>query len=179
MLSGLHVHGLGGILVLAATFAVAPNLSLLGTAYLMGPGFAIGTGTIVSPTDVVLGPVPAVPFVSAIPEGTPPWWASLLVVLPVVLAVLVAVRTTNAYPVRSFPESILRGLLTGGFAVFVTTVSVFLAGGAIGPGRMQHTGASGSAMLVASTILLMSGALVGSLVAGWRQIRGRSSGADQ
>ena len=33
-----------------ATVAVAPNAVLLGGAYLLGPGFAVGTGTVVSPS---------------------------------------------------------------------------------------------------------------------------------
>ena len=62
---------------------VAPNLALLGSAYLLGPGFAFGTGTTVSPTAVSLGAVPAFPVLAALPnEGPTPGWLVVLMGVP-------------------------------------------------------------------------------------------------
>jgi hypothetical protein len=171
LLSSLHVHTVGGVLVLAGTFAVAPNLSLLGSAYLLGPGFAVGTGTIVSPTDVLLGPVPAVPFVAALPDGTPPWWSSLLVLVPAVAAFVVLAVQRATLGRRPLIESLLRGLLTGVLAALGVTAAVALAGGAIGPGRMQDVGAAWASLLVAATVTLVIGSVAGSLVSAWRRVR--------
>ena len=58
MMSGLHLSRGDYVVYALATVSVAPNAVLLGSAYPLGPGFAVGTGTLVSPSAVVLGPVP-------------------------------------------------------------------------------------------------------------------------
>ena len=49
VLSRLHADASGGLLYTALVAAVAPNAVLLSGSYLLGPGFAVGTGTLVSP----------------------------------------------------------------------------------------------------------------------------------
>ena len=62
--------GVGGAaLLLLAQLAYAPNAVIWAVAYTLGPGFAFGTGTVVSPTGSVLGAVPAFPMLAAIPSG--------------------------------------------------------------------------------------------------------------
>jgi hypothetical protein len=46
-------------------------------------------------------------------------------------------------------------------------VAVGLAGGAVGPGRMAHVGASLSQTFVAATVAMGIGGLVGGLLATW------------
>ena len=54
-----------------------PERRAAGGVYLVGPGFALGTGTVVSPAEVDLGPVPALPVLAAIPaDGPAPGWVS-------------------------------------------------------------------------------------------------------
>ena len=171
LMSGLHVHPLGGVLVIAGSLAVAPNLGLLGAAYLLGPGLAVGTGTLVSPTDVLLGPVPAIPFVAALPDGTPPWWTSLLVLVPALVAFAVVLAQRAPLGRRPLVESLLRGLLTGVLGAVGVTGAVVLAGGAIGPGRMQDVGAPWASVLAAATVSLVIGSVAGSLVSAWRRVR--------
>ena len=48
-MSGLHLGPGDYVMYTLATMAVAPNAVLFGSAYLLGPGFAVGTGTLVSP----------------------------------------------------------------------------------------------------------------------------------
>ena len=61
VLSRLHADGPGSALYTVVVAMLAPNAALLGGSYLLGPGFAVGTASIVSPTTVVLGPLPAFP----------------------------------------------------------------------------------------------------------------------
>src|SRR5262249_36255646 len=61
------VAGQAGITVVC--LAYAPNAAIWGTAYLLGPGFAVGAGTVVSPSQVLLGPVPALPLFAGLPEA--------------------------------------------------------------------------------------------------------------
>ncbi len=61
MLSRLHADTSGGLLYTVLVAAVAPNAVLLSGSYLLGPGFAVGTGTVVSPVRGRARPRPGVP----------------------------------------------------------------------------------------------------------------------
>ena len=80
--------GAGDIAMLGAlTLVVLPNAMLFSSSYLLGPGFTVGTGTLVSPGLVVLGPLPLFPLLAALPDGGPtPAWAGWLIVTPVLIA---------------------------------------------------------------------------------------------
>jgi hypothetical protein len=60
------VSGQAGLTLIC--LAYAPNLAIWATAYLLGPGFALGVGSTVSPAMVALGPVPALPVLAALPR---------------------------------------------------------------------------------------------------------------
>ena len=47
--------------------AFVPNATLFSGSWLLGPGFAVGGATLVSPSAVVLGPLPVVPLLAALP----------------------------------------------------------------------------------------------------------------
>ncbi|WP_213815950.1 DUF6350 family protein [Glaciihabitans sp. dw_435] len=66
---GLHTEGLGGFALTLAQLAFLPNLVIWGVSWLVGPGFAIGVGSSVSPLGTSLGPIPAVPVLGALPLG--------------------------------------------------------------------------------------------------------------
>ena len=67
--------------VLSAT--LVPNAALFTGSYLLGPGFLVGTGTMVSPALVSLGPVPMFPLLAALPDnGATPAWAAYLIAVP-------------------------------------------------------------------------------------------------
>ena len=51
----------GAILLLLAQVAYVPNAAIWAVAFMLGPGFAFGSGTVVAPTGAALGPLPAVP----------------------------------------------------------------------------------------------------------------------
>jgi len=168
VLSRLHADTAGGLLYAVLVAAVAPNAVLLTGSYLVGPGFAVGTGTVVSPSVVVLGPVPAFPLLAALPdEGTPPVWWSAVVAAPVVAGLLAAWFAARRYPTRGYETGAMRGLATGIGAGVLTTVLVGLAGGAVGPGRMAEIGADLLETFVAGTVAMGIGGAVGGLAATW------------
>ncbi|HEU0182703.1 MAG TPA: DUF6350 family protein, partial [Agromyces mariniharenae] len=70
----------GGIALTVAELALLPNLVIWAAAWLLGPGFAIGTGTLVSPGGTLLGPVPGVPVLGALPTDVPGLGALWLIV---------------------------------------------------------------------------------------------------
>ncbi len=160
--------GEAALLVLLCLLLV-PNAVLLGGAYLLGPGFAVGAGTLVSPTTVVIGPVPVLPLLAALPEpGPTPAWTPWLVVVPFLLAGLVAARVERRDPRGRLEETAVRAVAGGVLAGLAVGAATALAGGAVGPGRMRTVGASGLEVTVHAVAALGIGALLGALaVVGW------------
>ena len=168
VLSRLHAQLAGGIFYTVLVAAVAPNAVLLTGAYLLGPGFALGTGTLVSPASVVLGPVPAFPLLAALPTpGAQPSWLAGLVAAPVVAAMVAVVLVLRRYPAFTWESGALRGLGTGLAGGVLTTVAVGLAGGSVGPGRMSDIGAAVLPTLASSTVAMGVGGLVAGVAATW------------
>jgi hypothetical protein len=152
--------------------AVAPNAVLFGSAYLLGPGFAVGTGTVVSPTMVALGPVPAFPLLAALPDAGPtPGWAVGLLAIPVIAGAAGAALAQRWYGVTAYDSSALRGFGTGFAAALLTTLAVALAGGPMGTGRMADIGAPVWEVLVAAVMAMSLGGLLAGLATAWWQRR--------
>jgi hypothetical protein len=76
------VAGQAGITLISIGYAV--NASIWVSAYLLGPGFAIGTDTAVRLTEVTLGPPPMVPLIAGLPEGPIGTAGTVLLALPVI-----------------------------------------------------------------------------------------------
>ena len=83
---GLAPDAVGGALLLLAQLAYVPNALIWSVSFIVGPGFAIGTGTVVAPTGTVLGQLPAFPMLAALPpgvhSGTAAWLAGLVLAFP-------------------------------------------------------------------------------------------------
>jgi hypothetical protein len=168
VLSRLHADVSGGLLYTALVAAVAPNAVLLSGSYLLGPGFAVGTGTLVSPGAVTLGPVPAFPLLAALPsEGTQPAWLSALVVAPVLASVVGVVVMLRRHPAFTYNSGALRGLGAGVLGGVLVTVLVALAGGAVGPGRMVDVGADLLDTVISATVAMGVGGLFAGVGATW------------
>jgi hypothetical protein len=172
VMTGLHLGAGDHVMYALATLAVAPNAVLFGCAYLLGPGFAVGTGTVVSPTLVALGPVPAFPLLAALPgDGPTPGWAVGLLAVPVLVGATGAVLAQRSYGVTAYDSAALRGFASGFGAALVTTVAIALAGGPMGTGRMADIGASTSEVFVAAVMAMSLGGLVAGVVTAWWQRR--------
>jgi hypothetical protein len=168
VLSRLHADVAGGLLYTVLVAAVAPNAVLLSGSYLLGPGFAVGTGTLVSPAVVTLGPVPAFPLLAALPsQGTPPTWLSALVAAPVAAAVLGTVLMLRRHPALTYDSGALRGLGSGVGGGLLLTALIALSGGAVGPGRMADVGAELLDTLVSATVSMGVGGLFAGVAATW------------
>ena len=75
----------GGIALVVAQLAFLPNLVVWLAAWMLGPGFALGTGTAVAPGGTLLGPVPGIPLLGALP-GAAPLFGVLWLLVPVLAA---------------------------------------------------------------------------------------------
>ena len=157
--------GIGSLLLLAA---IAPNVVLLASTYLLGTGFAVGTGTVVSPAEVTLGPVPSVPVLAALPaDGWAPGWAMGLVAVPVLAAAVAAFLVGRTMPTTSYQGAAVRGLGGGALAGVLLTVAASWAGGAIGPGRMTDVGITIGGTFLPAVAALALGGVLGALPATW------------
>lgn len=168
IMSRLHTDAgdAGVYTVLSAT--VVPNAALLASSYLLGPGFAVGAGTLVSPTLVQLGPLPMFPLLAALPGNgpTPAWTPFVLLLAPVVAAVAV-VRAARRRPTGRYEQGALRGCAAGMLAGVLLALLTGLAGGAVGPGRMQHVGAPVVDVAVHAMTAFGLGGLLGGVLAVW------------
>jgi hypothetical protein len=124
---------------------------------------------VVSPSAVVLGPLPAFPLLAALPTpGPQPAWPTALVALPVLAGALAAALAVRRHPVFGYESGAGRGLAAGAVGGVLVTVLVLLAGGAVGPGRMADVGADALPTLVAAVVSMGIGGLVGGVAMTWR-----------
>lgn len=172
ILSELHLSGGEAVLFMVVSALVLPNAVGFAGSYLLGPGFVVGTHTLVTPTAVVLGPLPMFPLLAALPDqGATPGWTAWLMGLPVLTAALAAAWTQRSRPVVRWSDALIRGCGGGVVAGIVLGFLLARTGGAVGPGRMAHIGPFAlDAMVHAVTAFGIGGAL-GALAMTWWQRR--------
>lgn len=173
---GLHAGVVGGLALTIGQLAFLPNLVLFAASWLVGPGFAVGAGSSVSPLATQLGPVPAVPILGAIPTGDLSFgFVGLLV--PIAAGFLVAAilrpRLVDALDVDR-PQLWLAGIGAGAGVVggLLLGVLSWAASGSAGPGRLAEVGADPIAIAVVGGLEIGASCVVGFLVA-----RGRAESA--
>ncbi|UOY01126.1 cell division protein PerM [Blastococcus sp. PRF04-17] len=159
----LGLLGLGVLLLPNAAAAV------LGLA--AGPGFFVGTGTLVSVHGVTLGAVPALPMLAALPDTQAvPLIAFVSQVIPGI-AGLVAGATVGRHLGGRDGGSVvagLVGLLSGVLLGLASGLVVWIAGGSLGDGNLSLVGAP--VLATAGAVAAQSGitAAVAAAVARWR-----------
>lgn len=172
MMSQLHLSAGEGIVYAIANGGFLPNATLFSGSFLLGPGFAVGGNTLVSPAAVVLGPLPLFALLAALPTiGTPGAVLSSLVWLPPLVAALATMWWQRRHPALTWLEAALRGCGGGIVAGFAFAVLASVAGGAVGPGRMRFVGPFVPEVLVAAITAFGLGGLLGALVMAWYQRR--------
>jgi len=166
VMSQLHTSPGAATLLIGLCVLVTPNATLFGGSYLLGPGFAVGAHTVVTPTAVVLGPLPMFPLLAALPDAGPtPGWAPALLAVPPVIAAVGTYRTLRRYPTSRWDEAALRGAGAGLVCAVGFTVLAALSGGAVGPGRMADVGPFVFQVLLHGVAAFGVGGLVGALIA--------------
>ncbi|MDO8337308.1 MAG: DUF6350 family protein [Microcella sp.] len=164
---------LGGIALTVGQLALIPTVVLWSASWLIGPGFAIGTGSAISPLGTVVGPLPAIPLLGALPasDASP----GLVVVLVPVLAAFVAGVLVRPRLVAALdPGRRVEGwaLATAGAAALAAGIlaafSSWIAAGAAGPGRLATIGPDPVAVGVWMLVETLVGAALGLLAGGVR-----------
>ena len=139
----------GTLLILLGCLLLVPDAALWSTGLLAGPGFAVGSGTSVTVAGSDLGPVPAVPLLAALPQGTGGGLAWLVLAVPLAaggVAALVLSRTAGhpgpprAPELAGWQEDLQASGLAGLGAGLLLTPLMWLSAGSAGPGRMVDVG---------------------------------------
>ena len=176
--------GVWGIITLSiAQLALLPTAIVWGAMWMVGPGFAVGTGALVSPLGTTVQAVPALPLLGIIPSN-PPIGAIMIVAVPLAVAFIAGVAATTMLLgnssgnlwrnvgdtefhhqplVQILAASAVAGVL-GSFGGFVLAS---MTSGSAGPGRFQNVGADpaqialwwGLEIFVGVFLGLLSGAL--------------------
>lgn len=148
-----HVHGFGSAIgafhggpgefsMTLLSVLYLPNAVCFAVAYIVGPGFAIGSGTSVAYGGVHLGAVPAFPLLAAVPTGPAPWQIRVVLIAALVLAGVAAGLRIVRRAELDIREQLRRALLTGAVFGTVAAIVVGFAGGPGGPGRLGAVGPS-------------------------------------
>jgi hypothetical protein len=172
------VAGQAGITLISIGYAV--NASVWAAAYLLGPGFALGTASTVSITEISVGPLPMLPLMAGLPEGPMGAAGTALLLLPVIAGGAAGWlltqrlrhgrrRTTrrggNTVDEPSWASLIGAGLLAGPVAGLVLGVFSKLSGGSLGDGRLAEIGPDPLQVALVGAIVAAVSVVVGAAVA--------------
>ncbi|GAA1328300.1 DUF6350 family protein [Leucobacter albus] len=129
----------GTLLMFVLQLMLLPVLVLWAGSWLTGAGFAVGIGSSASPFGQLLGPLPGLPVLAAIPEG----WGSGAVIAPLLLA-LVGVAIGAALGERARQQTlgalaaqVVGAAVAAGLAIALAN---WAASGSLGPGRLAEVG---------------------------------------
>ena len=172
--------GVWGIITLSiAQLALLPTAIVWGAMWMVGPGFALGTGALVSPLGTAVQAVPALPLLGIIPS-TPPIGAIMIVAVPLAVSFIAGVAATTMLLgknpgnlwrnvgdtefhhqplVQILAASAVAGVL-GSFGGFVLAS---MTSGSAGPGRFQNVGADPAQIALWWGLEICVGVLLGLL----------------
>lgn len=128
------------VVMVVAQLLLLPTLVVWATAFVVGPGFAVGAGTAFAPTGIEAGPLPVVPLLGALPEpGSAAGSLGLLVLAGVGAGIAVGVWLRRRHSLALLPAAV--AVLTTGVTTALSVAALaWLSSGAVGPGRMAVVG---------------------------------------
>ncbi|OUE29935.1 hypothetical protein BFL35_12670 [Clavibacter michiganensis] len=161
----------GGVALTLGQLALLPNLVVWTASWLIGPGFALGTGSSVSPLGTSVGPLPSLPVLGVLPQGALDL-GFLGILVPVVVSFVAAVALSprvSRIPepeARRWPWFLMAGLGMGAVAAVVLALLAVLSGGAAGPGRLADVGPAAGWILLAAFLEVGVASVAGMFVSG-------------
>lgn len=141
---GLGAEALGGLALTLGQLAFLPNLVVWAASWLVGPGFALGAGSSVAPAGTLLGPLPSIPVLAALPEGDLSF-GFLGLLVPVLAGFAAGWRVRRGLIDDLDGRSLLRwgAAAAGGIGVvggLLLGLLAWFSAGAAGPGRLAQVG---------------------------------------
>jgi hypothetical protein len=173
--SALAPGPVGAALLLLAQLAYAPNAIIWAVAYVLGPGFAFGAGTVVAPTGSALGAVPVFPMLAALPSRAgsagPAWVMVLVMATPYLAGVFAGIVTVRITPTPVIEAAALWGFAAGAATGAVVGVAAAFAGGPLGDGRLAEVGPSGWQVGLVAVLEIGVTAALTAAAANWLMFR--------
>lgn len=169
--SSLGGAGAGAVGSLALGLLLLPNAALAVLGLAAGPGFAVGTGTLVSVQGVALDAVPALPLLAALPDTQAvPLLAFASQAIPAVAGLVTGRVVGRLLPQASGGSVVagLWGLVAGGLLGVLALAGTWAAGGALGDGALSVVGAPPVATGIAVAAQAGIAAAVAATVTRWR-----------
>lgn len=173
------VAGQAGITLVSLAYGA--NGVVWSAAYLLGPGFALGTGSVVRLTEVTIGPLPTLPLLAGLPNGPMGAAGAALLAVPVLAGLAAgwlctlragrdrAAETPPAKPRAGekpkpadppWPMLLGGAVLAGPVAGVVLGLLAEVSGGSLGDGRMAMIGPDPWQVgLVAAVVVAVSASL--------------------
>jgi hypothetical protein len=165
----------GAALLLLAQLAYAPNAIIWAVAYVLGPGFAFGAGTVVAPTGSALGAVPVFPMLAALPAGPrsagPAWLTILILATPYLAGMFAGVVTVRITPTPLIEAAALWGFAAGAGTGALAGLAAAFAGGPLGDGRLAAVGPSGWQVGLVALLQIGVTAALTAAAANWLMFR--------
>jgi hypothetical protein len=168
------VAGQAGITLLSLAYGA--NAVVWAAAFLLGPGFLLGTGSAIRLTEVIVGPLPTLPLLAGLPNGPMGAAGAALLAVPVLAAMaagwLMARRLMRPGPPRpgepapagtrqpAWTLVLGSAVIAGPTAGLVLGVLAWLSGGPLGNGRMSEIGPSAWPVgLVAAAVVAVAASI--------------------
>lgn len=165
--------GAGAVGLLGLGLLLLPNAAAAVLGLAAGPGFQVGTGTLVSVHGVTLSPVPALPLLAALPDTQAvPLLAFVSQVIPALTGV-VAGMTIGRWLTDEDGGSIVAGLtgIAAGVVLGLTSgVLTWIAGGSLGDGALSLVGAPPVPTAIAVAAQSGIAAALAATVTRWRAL---------
>lgn len=166
------VHGeiFGGVVLTFCQLLAVPTVVVWAASWIVGPGFSLGVGTIVSPDMLTLGTLPSVPLLGLIPLENSA--GTLFTGVVPVLAAIAAARFAPALVaargyfdvsgVRDYLRVVGLSALAGVFSFAIAFAVGGGASGSAGPGRFFDVGIDVFDFAFTLALGTAGGALVGA-----------------
>ena len=131
----------GGALGLALlSLLYLPTVTVWASAYLLGPGFAVGVGTSVTAGQVDVMPLPVFPLFAAVPDAPLDHGATALLGVPLAIGtlhgVVLAIRSVD----QRMARLVWSGIVSAVTIAVLTALLVWVAAGSLGDGRLARLG---------------------------------------
>ncbi|MET4058905.1 hypothetical protein ABIB35_000434 [Arthrobacter sp. UYP6] len=172
---------IGGVVLTVVELGLMPNFVGWALGWTSGAGFSLGTGSLISPLETTVGPLPAVPVLAALPAGGAEYAVAVLI-LPVIAGFLAGwwflregenhfdewlSLKIRARWFTATVSTLLLGAFVGLVSGILAAAAVLISGGSAGIGRFVDIGADPlwTGLWIAAEVAV--GVVVGYAVGPW------------